>query len=257
MCDGTYYDAESIPSPSRSAAERDRYNRDIDYFRTVDKPRTIPVVFDDNALGADDVEEDIITLAKNLYWPAVHHSVNALEQYGPTPEDSDIYDAREQYLATRAIVAKKKIAHNTFTNIVGMKSESAPMSPPEEHGGAFMKSLLRDFNFSLGDAEIEEFLGENPSYYAQMDMLTKIMYQHPNFYTNLYDKPVNVDRMVAAMEAIQLMHARDRHDSLLRLEMLISLLVEQGLRKHVDIVNQKLLDRTKADFPEASTGFFP
>ena len=91
-----------------------------------------------------------------------------------------------------------------------------------------MKSFLREFDFA-DDAEIHAYLGERPSYYAQMEVLTKKLYQHPNFYTNLYDKPVNVDRMGVAMDALSLMNQRDRYDSMLRREMLNAMLIEESL----------------------------
>ena len=116
-----------------------------------------------------------------------------------------------------------------------------------------MKALMRDFGMS--EEDIHLYLGDNPSYYSQMEMLTKIMYQHPNFYTNLYDKPANVDRMNASMQAIGLIQQRDRHESQMRQEMLISQLVEQGLRKHTEDVNQRILDLARDYYPPESSGY--
>ncbi|MBI1301402.1 MAG: hypothetical protein GC137_07060 [Alphaproteobacteria bacterium] len=121
-----------------------------------------------------------------------------------------------------------------------------PVVRAEDAGWAYMKALLKEFGIqdenSSGDIddEINTILGERPSYYAQMEILTKKIYEHPNFYTNLYDKPVNVDRIGASVDAITLMQERDRFESLLRREMLASLLVEEGLATHVKDINSTI-----------------
>ena len=64
------------------------------------------------------------------------------------------------------------------------------------------------------------------SYYAQMEILAKRIYQRPEFYTNLYDKPANVKRKAAALQAIGMMLERDIYDSYLRSEAILSLILE-------------------------------
>ena len=110
-------------------------------------------------------------------------------------------------------------------------------------GWNFMKSLIREFG-TFTDDQIHDMLGDRPSYYAQMEVLTKKLYQHPNFYTNLYDKPANVDRIGASLDAIAIMHQRDRYESMLRREMLTALLVEEAL-------NSGPVERVSADIYEA------
>ena len=75
-------------------------------------------------------------------------------------------------------------------------------------------------------ADAVNLMGTNPSYYAQMEMLTKKIYQNPNFYTNLYDKPANVARKNAAMHAIGLMQKFDLFNSYLRTEASLSVILE-------------------------------
>ncbi len=129
----------------------------------------------------------------------------------------------------------------------------------EDSGWAYMKAMLREFGIvaidmnndgDTTDAEdltveeqIDEILGERPSYYAQMEVLTKKIYQHPNFYTNLYDKPANVARIGASIDAITLMNQRDRFDSIIRREMLTSLLIEEELGRHVENVNSTIYEQ--------------
>ncbi|MGH1375029.1 MAG: hypothetical protein ACRBCK_01665 [Alphaproteobacteria bacterium] len=249
--------------PSRTKMER--MNKDIDYTRTLATQLTLDINFSDFFTPAPGIgilsndEEDIIALAKNLYFP------NSFE----VPNDEELSTDIRAHYNSRSYAAKMNVAHNTFLNIVGMKTSApegrqttataiSPVPPPqmqfprtttppvltEDAGWAYMKALLlREFdiadsnnNASVLD-EIDEILGERPSYYAQMEVLTKKIYQHPNFYTNLYDKPVNVDRIGASIDAITIMHQRDRFDSMLRTEMLTALLVENGLRPHVEEVN--------------------
>src|SRR5690606_22365434 len=128
----------------------------------------------------------------------------------------------------------KNVAHNSFTTLAGMKSRAEP-GLEDAAGWSFMKALFREFG--LADEDIDDILGEYPSYYAQMEVLTRKIYQDPDFYTNLYDKPVNVKRIGASMEAIQIMQDRDFFESALRREMLTSLMVEEALSHHADQLN--------------------
>lgn len=207
---------DNTPSRTYSDQEKERFNKDIDYHRSLAQPLTIDVDFTDATQTP--AEEDLIALARNLYWE------RALD-----PSSIEQFD-RQAYLAARSIMARSSLAHNSFTNIVGMKSKSPLKPDPSEEiksGGAHLKAVLRDFGMT--EAQIEEMFGKNPSYYAQMEILSKTIYQHPNFYTNLYDKPTNVARTNAAMSAIRLMQLRDRFDSQTRREMLMAALLEDGL----------------------------
>ncbi len=118
----------------------------------------------------------------------------------------------------------------------------------EDSGWAYMKALMMEFGITdeNGDGdvhdEIDDMLGERPSYYAQMDVLTKKIYQNPNFYTNLYDKPANVERIGASIDAIALMNQRDRYESMLRQEMLSAVLVEESLKLHVENINAQIYE---------------
>jgi hypothetical protein len=214
------------------ARDKTRINKDIDYMRTLYFPLTLNVNFSNPARGPDNRvigdEEDVVALARNLYWPRVFHSSISQELEGK-------YD---NYMSARQLIAMNNVAQNTFTNIVGMKSSAPPSATAPDGSGAYMKSLMRDFG--LSDADIELMLGQFPSYYAQMEMLTKKIYQSPDFYTNLYDKPANVDRIGVSLEAINLMQNRDMLEASLRREMLASLLVEQALTKHVRRTNSSI-----------------
>ena len=169
-------------------------------------------------------EEDALALAKNLYWPTALTEV----------QKKEIADDYADYMDSRTMRATIGVAHNTYATLAGMKAKTVPVDDGTG-GWDYMKSMMRDFG--LSDEDIVEMLGEYPSYYAQMDVLTKKIYQRPDFYTDLYDKPTNVKRIRAAMTAIQIMQQRDAFDSALRREMLTSLMVEQALGKHVDRIS--------------------
>ncbi len=203
------------------AADKNRMNKDIDYSRTFATPLTLDIDLSDQELSDD--EEDAQALARHLYWPKALGYVN--------PEDVSI--GEHKYLRRRALFAINNVAHNSYSNILGMKASAArdESGAGAQSGWNYMKSMLR--NFGLEDTEIHKYLGDYPSYHAQMEVLTKKIYQSPEFYTNLYDKPSNVERIGTSMEAIKLMQARDHLKSALRREMLTSLLVEQALGKHV------------------------
>jgi hypothetical protein len=239
----------AIPAnPTGPPERRERYNKDVDFFRTLDKPVTLEIDLT-NSAGSEDFE-DVVALAKNLYWPNVPDLPSAVE-YRRGFEDN-----YKHYLATRSVISKYNIAHASFAHIAGMKTQSAVGTvAADATGPARMKSLLQTFfDPPLADDEMNDLMGERPSYYAQMEFLTKRMFQHPTFYTNLYDKPANVDRINTTLEAFQLMHGRDRFESMLRQEMLISVLVEQQLEKHVRAVNAKILEISADRLPITSTG---
>lgn len=213
-----------------NGGDADRYNNDIDYIRTMDSKLTLDIDFSDEQLQEE--EEDIFALARNLYWPrAIEGGIpKELEEHAPA------------YMAWRNLAAVNSIAHNSFAEIMAMKSAGDP-DDPNNKGGHFMKMLMGELGGSLAG---DDYLGENPSYYAQMEVLTKKMYQNPDFYTNLYDKPDNVKRIGVTLEAIKNMQGRDRFESALRREMLLGMLVEQAMSKHVQSINARIKSQAGA-----------
>ena len=123
----------------------------------------------------------------------------------------------------RAAAAKTKVAENSFNALMAMKGEGTAGSR------AFIAAYLEELG--LPAAEIDQFLGVNPSYNAQMEILTKKAYQTPLFYTNLYDKPANVVRKGVAMQAIGLIQKFDLLKSYLRTEASLSILLELSVQQ--------------------------
>lgn len=213
--------------------DAERLNRDVDYARLADSPMTLNVDFSDNVLSPE--EEDIIALARNLYWQEILPIVKPGDLSSKTNElDSD-------YMEARRLMAMHNVSHNTLGHIMSMKAQ-APEGIAADSGWSFMKAFMREFG--LTDTQIADTLGERPSYYAQMDVLTKKMYQDPEFYINLYDKPVNVNRISASMDAIKLMQMRDWFHTAARREMLSSLLLESSLTGYVAKKNDKFSNLT-------------
>lgn len=243
-----------------------RKNKDIDYARTLALPLTLDVNFTDPTATND--EEDIIALGKNLYFPNSFRFTDG----------SAINQGMGPHYDSRSFAAKMNVAHSSFVNIVGMKASApegqattatdttpppgplgtgsdredgsglitplrttrtAPVILAEDSGWAYMKAMMREFGIT-NDVEIDQLLGVRPSYYAQMEVLTKKIYQHPNFYTNLYDKPANVKRIGASLDAITVMNQRDRYESMIRQEMLSAVLLEEELKRSVEEVNAQI-----------------
>ena len=208
-----------------------RVNRDMDYTRLVETPLTLEVDITDGQNSSPD-EEDVFTMAKYLYG----HKTPNFPQVDPETakdifRDPDIFT--HKYQQYRSISAIRNVARYSFANIIGMKSSGSGIT------NDYIVELFK--LFGMEDPDIERFIGKNPSYYAQMNVITRSIFQHPRFYTDLIDKPANVARFETTMQALTLMHKRDQFEAQLRKEMLLSLLVEMELRELQDTeINKKL-----------------
>lgn len=192
------------------ASDPDRINKDINFTLTVDSARTLSI--DLNEAGMNPDEEDVLALAHNLYG---HNPVAGNIAGANMPRTGGI----ENYMLLRSIAAKRAVAQESYNAIVGMKAEA------EDEGDTapFLAAILRDSGFK--EDEIFDYLGEKPSYYAQLEVLGKKMYQNPEFFVDLYGQPDNIKRKKAAMNAIELMLDRALFESELRQEMIMSVLI--------------------------------
>lgn len=235
MCRSTTVDPASPPTTG-TAVERDGFNKDIDFVSLVDNPLTLDVDFTNTT--DTHTERNIFALASNLYAHDVFYRPDAAELDNPTDEriGRDLTDMQKAYMESRSLVAKRSVAENSFNAIVGMKS----------HGTAGSREYLQALLVDLGvvdpdtatpaaaNLEAGQLLGSNPSYHAQMEVLTKKIYQNPKFYSNLYDKPANVMRKGVALQAIGLMQKFDMLRSQLRSEASMSVLLELAVMKLQD-----------------------
>ncbi len=207
-----------------------RRNRDIDYARFIDHAYTLDVDFNTVALNAD--ETDVFALMRNLYMHQSYSRLSArhLQNQPGTPTTAN----QELYLKQRALMAKRNVAQNSFNAIVAMKSVGAMTAETLP----YMTALLTELG--IPDDEITIILKGNPSYYAQMEVMTKKVYQDPNFYINLYDKPANVARRKVALRAIDLIQSRDIYLSQTRTEMMMSILLELAVQEEQDRVQNDI-----------------
>ncbi len=219
-----------------AAINPERMNKDIDFARTVAAPWTLDIDFTDDELT--DNEEEVLALASNLYGHDVFVRPNPSALVGTTQKLSE---AQKFYMDARSILAKRSVAENSFNAITGMKSRGTAGSRE------YMVAVLEELGVSSGEAQT--ILGGlssgdgnpvDPSYHAQMEVLTKKIYQNPDFYTNLYDKPVNVERKKVALQAIGLMQKFDLFKSYLRHEASLSVLLELAVVDLQDQVENEL-----------------
>lgn len=214
------------------------HNLDIDYTRTVDTRPTLNINFTDADVTDD--EENVIALANNLYASEVFKRYGSRDLQDPLGNR----DNRTVYMDLRAITAKRNAAEHSFNTIVGMKTAGTVASRQ------YIRQVLQNLGMSAGDTD--RFMASsaaagstaavtaNPSYSAQMEILTKKLYQDPAFYANLMDTPANVQRQYAAMQSFGLMQQRDIFETILRSEMLLSLIVEVEVAKYQDDVQNRL-----------------
>lgn len=228
-------------STNAGATEPERVNRDLDYTRLIDEPRTLDVNFTDAEIAnSTDDEEDVIAMERNLYG----HRVLSRALSG-----NAVFSEAGQalYMGLRSIAAMRSVAGHSFNAIVSLKTAgtSTDRSAPEygyetqRYMAAVMRELMSPGASGLGEY-IFGLIGTSPSYYAQLEILAKRIYQNPDFYASLYDTPANVARKKVAMQAIELMIDREIYESQLRREMTVSVLLSGKLKPEHRAVNAAL-----------------
>ncbi|MGH1398082.1 MAG: hypothetical protein ACRBCT_02600 [Alphaproteobacteria bacterium] len=215
-------------------------NADIDYTRLVENARTITL--DDPpadltmtaGLGISPIRRAVFALSNNLY------GHNVLKREGLSAENLQGKKLQGEYLALRSVAAKRSVAENSFNAIVGIKSAGTATYNSAVDAGTyqFLGSILKEVG--IPEAEIDNMIGRKPSYYAQLELLAKKIYQNPDFYADLYDKPANVKRKRVALQAIELMLDRAIYESQVRQELATSVLLSARLREPFKEVNAKL-----------------
>ncbi len=216
----------------QSTSEADR-NRDIDTFRSFYAPQTLDIDFSQELELKETADErNLFALASNLFahdLPAnlVKSDLDALNGADPQAAKEKI----DRLMEFRSLVAKRSVAQNSFATLAAMKAAGSGSS------ALYMKEIVRDLG--LDDAAQAAEIGDRPSYNAQMNMLTRTLYQSPSFYANLMESTTNVARQQSAMESIALMQDRDIYDSLRRSEMLLSTLLETYIAQSQDALKDR------------------
>lgn len=223
----------SVPAPERR-------NIDVDYTRNVESRLTLDLDLLPGNQDPSPDERDVFALSANLF---AHNVPPRIDPEILGHSDGRIRkNAVERYMDLRSIFAKRSVAQNSFAAITSQRAAGTEESAP------YTKAILRELGVS-DTTEINRLLGEKPSYFAQMEILTKKIYQNPVFYTELYDKPANIERKGAALQAIGLMQDRDLYNSLLRSEAVLSVLLETMLENEQEKVVNAMGDLT----PEGGT----
>jgi hypothetical protein len=206
----------------------ERQNKDIDYTRTVETALTLDVDFTQPTNTND--EKDIFALSNYLY---AHNVPDKIARTKLADDKGDIRpDGYPLYMDLRSIIAQRSVAQNSMAAIASMKSKGSKEVAP------FIKKFVEQLG--VDETEINKLIGDEPSYFAQMEVLTKIIYEDPKFYADLYDKPTNVERKIAAMEAVGIMQDRDIYKSLLRSEAILAVYLETLLAPEQERVNSQL-----------------
>ena len=201
-------------------------NMDVDFAGLVDRPWTIDTNLTDSSAGGQDAA--VIAMYQYLYG----HNVFTPIAGGPLSNQQN----QDVLLDVRAVAAKRAVAQQSFASLIGQKSSGTADSADTQR---YMRVLMREFGIT-DDAEIDEIIGERPSYFAQMEVLTKQILMREQFYTNLYDTPANIDRRGAAIQALGLVQNMDLFESKLRNEAMLAVLVELKLGDLQDSVENRM-----------------
>lgn len=195
-----------------------RFNGDLDYTRNIDAPMTIPVDFSNST--AEPQEQDILALTENLF---------PTKNLNKQPKENDYVRNSQSFYSLQAF---RSLARNSFLSLVSEKAQGTSNS------ASFINALMTALGVPAASARA--MMGDNPSYYAQMEVMTKKIYQDPAFYVNLMETPANVARQQAAIRAIKLQQQNDFAKVVKRREMLLAALLELKIREKSKMVNQRL-----------------
>lgn len=219
---------------------REQRNKDVDFTRTLESKLTLNVDFTgENTSELTSDEEDLFALSANLFG---HDPLIFAPRAVIARDDGTALIEATRYIDLRSIAAKRSVAQNSFSAIAAERSEGDKEVAP------YLKKTLEELGVT-DLQEIEGILGENPSYFAQMEMLTKKSVQNPVFYTELYDKPTNVLRKQASLRAVNLMQERDFYKSQLRQEAVLSVLLELTLHEEQNRVHARIQNLTPGGEP--------
>jgi hypothetical protein len=197
---------------------KDMLNADVDFTRLIATRTTLDINPLEHGGNLTPDFAAIQALQKNLY-------AHTLPESMPNPEAGNTANAQTINRFTlqnyRSTVARRSVAQNSFAHMIAMKTAGLPKT------GGFLQAALTQLGLSQDEAK--KMASDAPSYDAQMDVLTKRIYQTPQFYTGLMDKPDNIKRQSTAMRAIELMQQRDIATALTRSEILMAMILEMKL----------------------------
>jgi hypothetical protein len=196
-----------------------RKNADINFVESISLKPTLSIDLASNTILAPD-EQTIIAMSYNLYG---HKAI------APRFSESELQspEGRKAFLRFRSLLAGRSLTQNSFAVMVAERAQGTGASK------AHMSALLTEMGI-INQQDIDRVLGPKPSYYAQMNLLTRSLYQNTNFYGTLMEGKTNVARQSAYMSSIDLMQDRDIYHSSLRSELLLASLIELQTRRRVE-----------------------
>ncbi len=208
------------------------FNRDIDFTRAVATPDTINMTLIPRL--ADNLPDSIFLMKQYLY------GHNLMQRIGWSQLKAQ--DNMDDVVDYRSVAAKRSVASSSFETLVGMKAEGTPDGAGTGRGSAntleYMHMIMRDLG--IPDAEVASVLGDRPSYYAQLKFLAKRLYQRPEFYSDLYDTPANVNRRKVALQAINSILEREMYNSSTRSEAIMSQILELQVDKQQQVISNAI-----------------
>lgn len=216
--DGTPVTKGCTPGSAGCTADPARINKDIDAMQTLLIPQTINMNTKDGSITPD--EQDVMTLLTYLSGQEAMDTLSRddLDRRGTT-------DIKMLYQDIRHIAARRGVVNASLSSYVAQKAKGG------KQAGLYLASVMTEMG--LSDAQAVNYIGTDqnsgPSYSAQMNTLTKAIYQNPNYYVGLMDKPANIGRNQVSMQAFKLMQRRDMFEGGLRREMLLSQLLEMEI----------------------------
>ena len=214
--------AEAVEGICDNATSPPFYDIDMNYTRLIDNNLTLDVNLTDDELTDD--ERDVRSLMNNLF------------SYKTFPVMTNDFflnnNNAEKMVKMRSIMASRSLARNSLSHIIGKRSRGTGV--PD----SFISDYLKTMGYTTSD--VQEMMGEDPSYEAQMEFLTKKMYQQPNFINSLIDTPENVKRQDTAILASKLMLDRDISEALQRRELLMSAILNELLKDEEEFIINNL-----------------
>lgn len=213
-----------------TSGPKEQVNKDVNFTKTLGNKLTLDIDLINGGTPTPDLE-NVFALTSNLF---AHTVLPAIPKEILATKDGKPREEAHRYMDLRSIAAKRSIAQNSISAMIAEKTKGDKEVAP------FLKKLVTELG--VKDEDVELLLGVEPSYFAQMEVLTKDIYQNPVFFTELYDKPANVMRKGATIRALNLMQERDIFESQLRTEAVLAVMLETMLADEHTRVSAALSD---------------
>lgn len=194
-----------------SPADPDRIDMDINYTRLIEQANTLDIDVSADGQAHGSHLNDVIAFKNNIF---AHRVPNRNITASSLSDEKN----QEAYLNLRSVIAKRSVAMHSFNTIIGMKSSG---TSAEAGNAQYLHAVYE--GLGMDPEQIQETIGENPSYYAQLKTLAQSMSRDPNFFANLYTTPANVQRTAVILQAVESMLNTAIRKSQERTEMLTSI----------------------------------